>query len=433
MEIRDLLPVTASYDERGLLRIANNDLAALAREWGTPLYIYDAMTVRQQVSSLLALFRQLYPARFEIAYAAKAYFSLGFAQKLASLGLGVDVVSLGELAVARKAGFLPARIHLHGNNKSAEELKTALEWGVQAVVVDSLDELDFLEQLAEKIQVKGRIWLRIMPGISVETHQYTQTAHPASKFGLPFEDGQAAEAIRRARRSSWLSLTGLHVHLGSQFFEPEPYRLAIARLAELAERENFIPEEISPGGGWGVPYNLQGKTGDPFPWLDNVCTTIQVEFQKRGWPLPRLVIEPGRWIAARAGLAIYSVGAVKTAGSGARFVAVDGGMADNIRPALYQAQYMALPVESHPGSELHKCTLVGKFCETGDVLIQEIDLPDLKRGDLLAIPVSGAYHLSMASNYNLAPRPVVLWLEDGSIEVLQKREKIEDSFWWSLP
>ena len=430
MELSDLLPFTSAYTEAGVLSVAGLDLATLVKEWGTPLYVYDGVTVRRQISSLRQLLDRYYPAKAEITYAAKAYFSLAFGRKLAGFGLGVDVVSLGELVLAQKAGFRPFQIHLHGNNKSEAELSAALEIGVQAIVVDSLDELIFLESLAEKLQKPGRIWLRITPGISVDTHQYTQTAHPASKFGLPIQDGQAAEAMRRLRRSRWLTLTGLHAHLGSQFFEPEPYRLAVARLAELAQQEDFVPVQLSPGGGWGVPYNLQSKTNDPQPWIETICTAIQAEFGRRNWPLPELIVEPGRWITARAGMAIYSVGTTKTAADGTRFVAVDGGMADNIRPALYQAQYTAVPVVRSSQDRWVKTTLVGKFCETGDVLIPQVELPQLKRGDLLAVPVAGAYQLAMSSNYNLAPRPPAMWLIDGRAEVLQKRENPEENGWW---
>ncbi len=428
MNNQDLLPDSASILS-GNLRIANHDLEALACEWGTPLYIYDGLTIRSQVSTLTGLLRQHYHGPAAVAYAAKAYFSLAFAQKLAPLGIGVDVVSLGELVIAQKAGFPPGQIHLHGNNKSLEELEAALRGGVQAIVVDSLDELGFLEQLAEKIKVRGRIWLRITPGMAVDTHPHIQTGHTASKFGLPLQDGQAAEGIRRAQQSRWLALSGLHFHLGSQVFEPELYRQAILRLVELAESTGFTPPEISPGGGWGVPYTLDDRGSDPAAWIQTVSSTVQDEYAKRGWPLPKLVVEPGRWIGGRAGLAVYTVGAIKTAGDGTRFAAVDGGMADNIRPALYQARYAAIPVHAAAGQPLVNYSIAGRYCESGDVLIREVELPELKRGDLLAIPVSGAYHLSMASNYNLTPRPAVLWLEEGSVEVLQKREHIGDASW----
>jgi diaminopimelate decarboxylase len=430
MDVADLLPDNTAYDPTGGLRIGSYDLVALASQYGTPLYVYDGATVRRQAATLQGLLSRLYPAASEITYAAKAYFSLAFARKLVGLGLGVDVVSLGELEVARRAAFVPSQIHLHGNNKSEAELTAALQLGVQAVVVDSLEELAFLEELAARLQKKGRVWLRVTPGITVDTHQYTQTAHPASKFGLPIQDGQAGEAILRLKSSPWLTLTGLHTHLGSQFFEAEPYRQAVSRLAELAEKTDFIPQEFSPGGGWGVPYDLNGKSSDPQFWIETVASAVQNEFSRRLWPLPRLVIEPGRWIVARAGMAIYTVGTSKTAADGTRFIAVDGGMADNIRPALYQVEYTALPVQKPESGQTQRYTLVGKFCETGDVLIPQVDLPPLHRGDLLAVPVAGAYQLAMSSNYNLAPRPAVLWLEDEGIEVMQKREDTGNLSWW---
>lgn len=430
MQLTDILPVTSTYNKDGFLSVAGHNLATLVNEWGSPLYVYDGETIRRQFRNLAGLLKRAYPGKAEITYAAKAYFSLRFGQKLAALGAGVDVVSLGELRIARRAGFDPGRIHHHGNNKSEAELTAAFETGVQAIVLDSLDELAFAEQIADRMNKKGRVWLRITPGIAVDTHHHTQTGQAASKFGLAIQDGQAGEAIRRLRKSRQLELTGLHAHLGSQFFEAEPYRLAIARLAELAEKEDFVPRELSPGGGWGVAYTPQGNSSDPQPWIEAISDSVRQEFSKRGWPLPTLVVEPGRWIAARAGLAVYTVGSTKVAGDGTRFVAVDGGMADNIRPALYQAVYTAIPVKRADGVPTIKCTVAGRFCETGDILIPEAELPPLRRGDLLAVPVSGAYNLAMASNYNLVPRPAVLWLEEGQIEVLQKSERIEEAGWW---
>ncbi len=449
-----LFPVSAGRDAAGGLTIAGLSLRPLAEQYGTPLYLYDGATVREHACLLREALGEQYPGRSEITYAAKAYFSLGMARRLAEIGLGVDVVSLGELAVARQAGFLPERVHLHGNNKSEDELAAALEWGVQAIVVDSLEELETLDCLADARlkpgQKSARIWLRISPGVVVDSHTYLQTAHHTSKFGLTTEGGQAAEAIRRARTSRRLHLAGLHTHLGSQIFEVEPYRQAVARLAELAEITGFVPEELSPGGGWGVPYvsgqadggpaseadtacgssGTGGRGGDPLPWIRAVAEAVQTEFGRRGWPLPRLVIEPGRWLVARAGIALYSIGTTKTAGDGTRFVAVDGGMADNPRPALYQARYSACLAERPDAEAVQKVSVVGKFCESGDQLIPEIGLPEVRRGDLLVMPVAGAYQLSMASNYNLAPRPAALWLEQGRVEVLQPRERLEGGGWW---
>lgn len=423
-----ILPVSAGRDSTGCLTIAGHALRPLAEQYGTPLYLYDAATLRGQVSRLRAALAQNYRGDFEITYAAKAYFSLNMARHLAGLDLGVDVVSLGEMAVAKRAGFPPGRVHLHGNNKSIDELKAALDWGIQAVVVDSLEELETLEMLASQARRQARIWLRISPGVAVDSHSYLQTAHHASKFGLSVADG--ARAIRAAKASRWLHLSGLHTHLGSQFFDAEPYRLAITSLMALAEANAIIPEEFSPGGGWGVPYVPEQPSGDPGPWIEMVTGTLQAECAKRGWPLPRLVVEPGRWLVARSGIAVYTVGTSKTSADGTHFVAVDGGMADNPRPAMYNARYTALLAERPDETPANQANLVGKFCESGDQLIPEVWLPEVQRGDLLVMPVAGAYQLSMASNYNLAPRPVALWLEEGRVEVLQPREHPEESGWW---
>ncbi len=427
--IQTILPISAGRDASGALTIAGHSLRPLAEQFGTPLYLYDGATVRQQAERLRAALQAHYSGNFEITYAAKAYLSAGFARKLAGLGLGVDVVSLGELSVARQAGFAPQRVHLHGNNKSLEELAAALEWGVQSIVVDSLEELETLDALAEKAQKTARIWLRVSPGVGVDSHAYLQTAHHTSKFGITTEGGQAASAIRRALSSRWIKLTGLHTHLGSQIFETEPYRDAITRLMALAEETGFVPEELSPGGGWGVPYLPGQPESQPEPWIQAVAGALRNECTRRAWPLPRLIIEPGRWMAARAGVALYTVGTTKTSGDGTLFVSVDGGMADNPRPALYSARYTALLAEKPDAPAPNRANIVGRFCETGDQLIPDACLPDVRRGDLLVIPVAGAYQLSMASNYNLTPRPAVLWLEAGRVEVLQPRERLEDSWW----
>jgi diaminopimelate decarboxylase len=429
-KIETIFPLTTRRNEAGGLMLAGVALADLAERFGTPVYVYDAETIRTQVKTLRGLLAELYPAEAEIAYAAKAYFSLAMARKLAALGLSVDVVSLGELVTAARAGFGEDRVHLHGNNKSPEELAYAIVHDLQAVVVDSLEELEYLDALAQGANQPVRIWLRITPGLSVDTHPYRQTGHASSKFGFPIPDGQAEEAIRRALASPWLRLTGLHMHLGSQIFETEPFAKAIQVLLDLAERCNYVPEELSPGGGWGVAYTTEDEEANPRAWVETVCRIVRDEYEQRGWKLPKLVIEPGRWLVARAGMALYRVGTHKTASDGSKVVAVDGGMADNPRPALYHAQYTACLANRQGSGELYEMRIVGKFCESGDELIHAAQLPELKRGDLLAVPVAGAYQLSMASNYNLAPRPAVLWLEDGQVKVLQKRETLEDGWWW---
>lgn len=425
-----LFPISTTINSAGNIQIAGHDLIGLANEFGTPLYIYDGATIRHNVTSLKTQFAQSYAGDSLIAYAVKAYFSLGLAKKLAALGVGADVVSRGEIRVAQMSGFAADGVHLHGNNKSEEELQAVLDWGVQAIVVDSLDELAFLEGLAARKGIRARIWLRITPDLEVNTHPHVETSHSASKFGLHIKNGQAAEAILRARASRWLNLVGLHTHLGSQLRDAAPYRTAIEMLYEVAAKEDFIPEELSPGGGWGVRYILDDPDDAAEPWVKAVSETVQEQCKLRNWPLPRLVLEPGRWIVARAGVALYSVGAQKDTPDGMHIAALDGGMADNPRVALYNAKYSAYPVHQPWRDRNVRTRLAGKFCESGDVLIPDIDLPILSRGEILAFPAAGAYQLSMASNYNFATRPEVLWLEEGKVEVIQKREHPEESQWW---
>ena len=423
-------PISTQIYANGELVIAGHDLNRLAEQYGTPLYLFDAATLRRQANTLKQLLAKEYPGETLVAYAAKAYFSLGMARKLAALDLGVDVVSQGEFNLALKAGFAPERIHLHGNNKSQQELEMALDLNIQAIVVDNLDELELLEKLAAAKQHKARIWLRITGEVGLHTHAHIDTSGANSKFGLHLSNGQAAAALRQAQASRWLELVGLHTHLGSQLFEPEVYRQAIQAQYQLAEAEGYIPAEISPGGGWGVRYNPADPDEGYDAWVKVVSATVQAECARLGWPLPRLLLEPGRSLVGRAGVALYRVGACKTTPSGLNIIAVDGGIADNPRYALYQAQYTARLVKQADSDPMLDTRVVGKFCESGDVLIASVRLPEARWDDLLAVPVAGAYQLSMASNYNLAPRPAVLWLEDQSIEVLQKREQPDQSGWW---
>jgi diaminopimelate decarboxylase len=425
-----LFPITTGRDDVGRLKIAGHDLLELAHNWGTPLYVYDAATIIAKVRELKPLLDICYKGQSEISYAAKAYFSFGMACRIAEMGLGVDVVSLGELKIAHKAGFKPEKVHLHGNNKSKAELSYALEWGIESIVLDSLEEIEFLNGLVINQTDITNVWLRITPGVVVDTHVYRQTGHTSSKFGVSLQNGQAAKAIRLIKKCQKIHLAGLHMHLGSQIFEAEPYHSAITLLIELAEGEGLVPEVLSPGGGWGVAYTRQDKTSGADEWVRSVSDTVTTESVKRGWRLPKIVLEPGRWLVAQAGVALYTVGATKYTGDGRYIVAVDGGIADNPRPALYQADYEALLVERPDAPPKYEAALVGKLCESGDQLIPNTLLPEMQRGDILAMPVAGAYQLSMASNYNLAPRPAVLWLEAGRVEVLQQREEPDQDGWW---
>lgn len=425
-----IFPDCVGVNPEGNMSIAGHDLAMLAQKYGTPLYIYDGATIRNQIDTLRLLFKKYYPGKASIAYASKAYFSVGMGRKLLDLKVGLDVVSQAELKLAQKLGFSPGNIHLHGNNKSLSELKSALEWGIQAVVVDNLEELLMLEELAEKYQTPVKIWLRITTGETVETHAHISTSLADSKFGLHIENGEAAEALVLAQTSSWLQLTGLHTHLGSQISDPNPYISAIKAICDLAASMDFVPQEISPGGGWGIQYIPSAEGDDAEPWVRTVSGAIQEACVQHDWPYPHLVLETGRWIVGRAGVAVYEIGTQKHTASGIHIVAVDGGISDNPRVALYQARYSARVVEQPLGEATEKMRIVGKFCETADILIDEINLPPVKRGQHLVVPVSGAYQLSMASNYNFAPRPAVLWLEEDDCSIMQERENPEEAGWW---
>jgi diaminopimelate decarboxylase len=427
----DLFPVSAEAQNGYVFRVAGIDLVQLARQYGTPLYLYDALTITQNYRYLQSLLVKYYPGKSEIAYAAKAYLSLKFARKLANFGASIDVVSAGELAVALDAGFSPEKIHLHGNNKSEGEICQAVDRHIASIVVDSLDELHYLCDLCRCAHMKPDIWLRLNPDISVDTHRAVQTGHSASKFGIPIVDGQAVLAIREARANPHVNLKGVHTHLGSQLFDAGLYGLAVERLMGVCRKAGWMPEVISPGGGWGVPYTEDTQDNDPQEWIQVVGATLKDDCERKSQKLPALVIEPGRWLAARAGVALYTVGSTRKSPDGEWIAALDGGMADNPRPALYGSTYTAELIGDTVERPLVPTRLVGRFCESGDELIHCIDLPKLERGDLVAIPVSGAYQLSMASNYNLAGRPCVLWLENGQVEMLQPREDICRSVWWS--
>jgi diaminopimelate decarboxylase len=426
---KSLFPDSVKVAKNGHLTIAGHDLVELAQTYGTPFYCYDGLSILGQVERLQKLIKRYYPGESQLAYASKAYFSYAFAKKLAAMGIGADVVSLGEINLAQKAGFSPQAIHLHGNNKSKEELQAALDWGIQAIVVDNLQELALLEELAADTEKQAQIWLRITPDLEVDTHPHIETSHADSKFGLHITNGEAGEAIRRAMACRWLNLTGLHTHLGSQIHDSEPYRQAIEMICELAQNEDYTPAEISPGGGWGVRYLSTDPDDDPEPWIRTVSGAVQEACVRYDWPYPRLVLEPGRWVIARAGVSIYRTGTQRTTPTGLNIVAIDGGLADNPRVALYQAQYSACLANHADRQPERNVRIVGKYCESGDVLISEIGLPAIEPGDLLAIPVSGAYQLSMASNYNYASRPTVLWLEEGGVEVMQQREIPDQDGW----
>ena len=414
-----LFPYTAEVDSRGSLVLGGCDTGRLVEEFGTPLYVFDEDTLRGRCREFVGGFRERYPYS-DVIYACKAFINVALAQLLKEEGLGLDVVSGGELAVAQRAEFPPERVYFHGNNKSREELEMALEYGIGRVVVDNFHEIDLLGEIASQRGVVQDILLRVSPGVDPHTHVYTTTGVLDSKFGFSIQTGQAGEAVDRAMNGGGMRLMGLHFHLGSPIFELEPYTKAMEVTLDFAAQVGLPLQEISPGGGFAIAYTRDQKPPAVEEYADAIASTL-------GGPVsPHLTVEPGRAIVGRAGVALYSVGGSKDVPGIRKYVSVDGGMGDNIRPALYQAQYEAVIANKMVEEELEQVSIAGKFCESGDVLLRDVLIPRLEPGDILAVPAAGAYAPSMASNYNLVPRPAIVMVKDGQARLIRRRESYED-------
>ena len=423
----NLFPTSTQINSRGNLEIGGCDVVALAREFGTPLYIYDDAHLRARARALHAAFATRWRDAL-ILYATKAYYSPYLARMFKDAGLGIDVTSEGELEIARRVGLAPEKIYLHGNNKTPAEIRAAFALGVAHIIVDNLDEINLLAQIADEMRVRPQVLLRLAPAIDPHTHRYLATGITESKFGLPLLTGAAITAARRVMQHSRLQLVGLHVHIGSQIFELEPYRDAIRAVcdfaAELRDAIGFDLRELDLGGGWGVAYTEEQNTLN----IDLVAETITralSELRITNYEL-RIIFEPGRALIAQSAVALYTVGSIKEISGVRTYVSVDGGMGDNIRPALYGARYTARVANRMNDAPAQRVAIAGRFCEQGDILIESVDLPRVAVGDLIAIPDAGAYQIPMASNYNLIPRPAVIAVRDGNARIIRRRETIDD-------
>ena len=387
-----LFPSTAEVNNKGHLLIGGCDTVELAAEFGTPLYVFDELGIRNKCAEFKQEFSQRY-ADTTVIYAGKAFINKALAQLFNEEGLGLDVVSAGELSIARSAGFPMDKVYFHGNNKSAEELRLALEWGVGRIVVDNFHELEHAGKLAAERGDRPDILLRLSPGVDPHTHRYIITGNLDSKFGLPMAHGE--KALATALAMPQLKLRGLHFHIGSQIPEFEPYQQAIDIIlgfaAEMKKKHGFEMEELSIGGGFAVQYTLDSPVPPIADYAEVMTSGVISGCQKLGLAQPRLIIEPGRSMVGQAGVALYTVGVVKDIPGVRRYVSVDGGMADNIRPALYGARYEAVVANKMTEKETDKVTIAGKFCESGDILIKDIELPPIAAGDILAVADCGAY------------------------------------------
>jgi len=419
-------PATAERGPDGALRIGGLDVRDLAAEHGTPAYVLDEEDFRSRCRAWRTAF-----ADADVYYAAKAFLCTAVAGWIGQEGLGLDVCTGGELAVAERVGFPPERLIFHGNNKSTAELERALGYGVGRVVVDSFDEIVRLAALAERRGVRQRVLVRATPGVEAHTHEYVQTGQEDQKFGFSLASGAAAEAVRRIVALPALELVGLHCHIGSHIFDTRGFSLSAHRMVELlvAVRDEHGVElaELDLGGGTGIAYT---SADDPMPvpeFAAGLRHIVARECEAVGLAVPRLAVEPGRAISGPTTVTLYEVGTVKELPGLRTYVSVDGGMSDNIRTALYDARYTAVLASRTSDAEPVNVTLCGKHCESGDIVVHDVPLPgDLSPGDLVAVPASGAYHRSMANNYNHVPRPPVVAVRDGVSRVIVRRETEDD-------
>ncbi|MDR1833988.1 MAG: diaminopimelate decarboxylase [Propionibacteriaceae bacterium] len=414
----------------GQLEIGGVAAEELAERVGTPAYLLDEADFRERARRWRAAF-----AGWRVFYAGKAFLSVGMAKWVQEEGLSLDVCSLGELSVALRAGFEPARIGMHGNNKTFEELRLALETGVGRIIVDSAEEISRLEVLAAEAGVRAPVMVRATTGVEAHTHEYIATAHDDQKFGFALSSGAALVALMRCYHSPHLTLLGLHSHIGSQIFETSGFEVAARRTLKLfrqfQEATGEQMTELDLGGGFGIAYTSEDTPAEPEDLATSLRDIVAHECRGYGIDVPSLSIEPGRAIVGSAGTALYRVGTTKEVdlggGESRLYVSVDGGMSDNIRPALYGSEYSAVLANRASTAEPVLARVVGLHCESGDILVRDVFLPaDIHPGDLVAVPASGAYSRSMASNYNHTPRPPVVAVRDGALTALLRRETLED-------
>jgi diaminopimelate decarboxylase len=406
-------PLGSRVNERGHLEVGGCDVVELATQFGTPAYLYAEDDIRARARAYLDAFR-VHTDDFEVLYASKAAPITEIYRLGAEEGLSIDVASAGELHMALRAGIDPARIYLHGNNKTEAELRYAVEARVGHVIVDSFAEIARLDQLLDRPQ---DVLIRVTPGVLPATHSFVQTGGLDSKFGFGLEDGLAAQAIEAVRASGNLRLVGLHAHIGSQIFELDPYTAAIEALAALVDDE-WECRVLNVGGGLGIAYTAADQPPSIESYVDVKVRGVRRVFD----PVPRILIEPGRSLVGNAGITVYEVGTVKEIPGVRTYIAVNGGMSDNLRPMLYGSRYEAIVANRAGEAPDTLATVAGMHCESGDILVTDANLASPRAGDILVTPATGAYGYAMASNYNGVPRPPVIFCRDGRARVVVRRE-----------
>ncbi len=405
------------------------DTVELAKEYGTPLYVVSETAIRERLREVRLSFLEKYPGSYAV-YASKAFQTLEMCRIVQSEGLGLDVVSGGELFAAQRSGFPLDRVIFHGNSKTPSELRMAVELGVGRVVVDNLDELAELDRVSLEFGRRTKILFRITPGVDSHTHEFVSTGRIDSKFGIPLDRRVRDSYVGAALSMRGIELLGFHFHVGSQLLENESHlkavEIAISFMAEVKKAYGFETAELNLGGGFGVRYTDADKPKGLAYFTDEMMAAVTEGCRSLGLALPRIGIEPGRWIVGEAGITLYTVGSVKEIPYVRTYVGIDGGLPDNPRPALYGARHEACIANKYACEPSRRVTIAGKCCESGDILIRDIDLPEMEAGDILAVFTTGAYNHSMASNYNRLPRPAVVMTSKGKTRLSVRRETFED-------
>ncbi|PYZ98493.1 diaminopimelate decarboxylase [Alteribacter lacisalsi] len=416
-------------NEHGHLEINGADTTRLAEKYGTPLYVYDM----EDICSRAEAFKQAFEEEgvgYQVAYASKAFSCIAIIELMDELGLSLDVVSGGELYTALKAEFPPHRIHFHGNNKTPDEIEMAVKAGIGCFVVDNFNELTWLMAITDALDTDMNVLLRITPGVEAHTHEYISTGQEDSKFGFDITSGQAEDAIVQVQDHSRLNLLGVHCHIGSQIFETTGFVSAVrevfGHLDQWRAAAGFVPEVVNLGGGFGIRYN---EDDEPLPlqsYVKAMVNAVKEEASARKFPVPEIWIEPGRALVGEAGTTLYTVGSRKSIPGVRDYISVDGGMTDNLRPALYQAKYEAVAANKADQDRTETVSIAGKCCESGDMLIWDLTVPELNQGDVLAVTSTGAYGYSMANNYNRIARPPVVFIRHGEDQCVIQRETYEN-------
>ncbi len=420
---------TQAINAQGHLTIGGVDAVDLAAQYSTPLFVYDIQLFRERAQA----FQQTFESEqvgYQVAYASKAFSGIAIYQVAAQEGLSLDVVSGGELYTAIQSGFPKEKIHFHGNNKSQVEIDMAFDEEIGCIVVDNFHEIELLKKTAEQRKQKMNILLRVTPGIEAHTHDYITTGQEDSKFGFDLNNGQADRAFEQTYSHDYLELIGLHCHIGSQIFDTAAFQMAseklLLKMASWNKDYAYTCSVLNLGGGFGIRYTEEDAPLEPAVYVKDMIHTVKSASEQAGFPLPEIWIEPGRSLIGDAGTTLYTIGSTKEVPDTRRYAAVDGGMSDNIRPALYGAKYSSLLANRAQDEAGQVYTIAGKCCESGDKLIEEAQLPPVSAGDILAIFCTGAYGYSMASNYNRITRPAVVFAEGGKHQLVIRRESFED-------